>query len=78
MTPKNKLNFRNLDYTLRHVNECEDTKKLWKYQMFSVQNSVVHARRVLRDFEVKHKMTEAEGECLCTLSKSPATSQEHG
>ena len=46
--------------------------------MFSVQNSVVHARGVLQDFRVKHKMTQAEGECLCTLSKSPATSQEHG
>ena len=43
--------------------------------MFSVQSSVVHTRGVLRDFGVKHKMTQAEGECLCTLSKSPATSQ---
>ena len=45
--------------------------------MFSVQNSVVHVCGVLRDFGVKHKMTQAKAS-VCTLSKSPATPQEHG
>ena len=43
-------------------------------EWFSVQDSVIHARGMLRDFG-KCKNTGAAGECIFTLSESQATSQ---